>query len=1444
MFINEFDIIIDKIIDDINNNNNILEFNTNFFLKTKFDWVKKYYNMVSNLVNEINKNDIENIVKLICISYSVCVSFLIEKDEKIKTNMIKLDLLDSNELGKILALQDILKYITLVLNTDSNEKLLTLYKTNIEYKNAIDLLNTFGYKNVNDNLRGEKKKSIHNIAKLVTFKKYYKPFFRKQAFDLIYTTDEKVEIIDIIIPKIKILDYSNIENILNVNDIRKGLAKEILEFYEYHEKKKNYIFSIQKKIEKLFDTKLVIPITQDFLRYHKSTEKYDKSQESEKEQTRVKYIINKTEKMKSFYSKKKDKDIDIKNMIYQPLSYRKAFLYNELEEINIINNIQNKGVKVLASSDFYFDLINLRKYNYINFKDINNGFNIRPNKTITAVRYTGIESLNNNKLPNNNLFIDTRIINQFHDGNILGLLILDNSNRLDGLQFKNIKDIRNIDKNGYEACKNILINKINGELNDNYYWIFDKEKDIFSQKTYEKAESNEIYSLMVSSLYEHCMEQVYNKIISHFDNINEIDIYEAHKIKSYYHKKLFNYNNLFNYDDIINSKILKLLPINQDYEDKNENKIYGIIGKIYKLPQDNDKEKIITTHRIDFEEEEEDDELEYINAFCQHSIDWNIISRLRNNEPNRHTELLYSFIKKYVITNNDNQYICKSCKQFLDIQNYLANPYEGGSSGIDIILTSTKKLTDMNEYAKFSSSIKNIEKLVERLAQINNFNYYIGNELIHKYRRQDIVKQVIDMINIHDQTLRTKNMSKRDREIKAYQQYGISTDYTNFFIFSLSNDIFKFSSDETDKFKKIKVNNIIAYILLLMILELNEGQVTNFEFNKRCNMMFFNRVKDILFQNLKLRYNNTNNVMDIQKLPVLNYILYYISCMTSKYKLWYSNQENDIIIQKNIIHTLVDLMNSLLEVFSYKDKNFIYEIFSSKIINKINGLFKNEKLLDEIKKIESKKINIDAKTNKIRIVKSIIPSYQIGKEFKYYKDILVERKKSIIYYIKSKLPERETKDILKDKFNKIKEKFYDNHLLKIAQSYNLNGDKRLFQLNEDELKKIKKDDIEKILKILNKQDIIKVRKDKLLKELKSKYKDVKIEKKDSDKLLKIIENIIKREILINNIDYDLYEAKLKLYNDYLGNPLKKSYHIKHNDEKLKIVDDNIRGKIYKIEDKSNNVSLIYNYYTLHYLGYIEKGNFIDVKKMNIYIDYIPSIKEMIDTLGFKKDFYKFDNMENLKDEIRNVNYNLKNYIKSYKSYINQVKYRTTNQETNSIVKYYINKINKITLKSGNKNVFQDNDLIIGFSKNKFDIKEEFNITNISKEKLSEISITHNKLKTYLISQLILFIEINNEKYIQYNVIFFVLSLLIYFYYNNYQQTSNFEIIRYNYIVKSDLIQEVKSNMIIENEPDADQQEELKEQQITDDERLEALDAEQENFNEEEGGEEVLFNSDD
>ena len=71
----------------------------------------------------------------------------------------------------------------------------------------------------------------------------------------------------------------------------------------------------------------------------------------------------------------------------------------------------------------------------------------------------------------------------------------------------------------------------------------------------------------------------------------------------------------------------------------------------------------------------------------------------------------------------------------------------------------------------------------------------------------------------------------------------------------MDNNLFTFSSKDTDKFKRIKINNIYAYMIFLILCELNVGQIVQMNYDKLINYAIFDKFAFSLFEGIKIRIN-------------------------------------------------------------------------------------------------------------------------------------------------------------------------------------------------------------------------------------------------------------------------------------------------------------------------------------------------------------------------------------------------------------------------------------------------------------------------------------------------------------------------------------------------------------------------------------------------------------
>jgi len=355
---------------------------------------------------------------------------------------------------------------------------------------------------------------------------------------------------------------------------------------------------------------------------------------------------------------------------------------------------------------------------------------------------------------------------------------------------------------------------------------------------------------------------------------------------------------------------------------------------------------------------------------------------------------IFDFVKQYIKLNQRGEYICKSCNEQVQIQKFVVEGtyVEELDTFLTTSMTVNQNLEELPKYSKYKRTIKNIEKNIEKFAYSMDIISYVGNTPVIKLRRKMIIKDVIDLILIHTDWLRKQ---PKDRIEQYSKKYGINKDLTNLFFFELKDEIFLTSSLDTDYYKLIKYNNIMAYLMLIIITEMNSGQILSLKEDKRYNYFLFQKIGEILFDNLFLRKNQKEKIA-ISKIPLLAYILYYMSGMMVSNRLWlYNDTEVNIKekpmfminLQKTIINTIVDLFNSLVEANFEPTKNFLYEIINGRIGIKLLHTFNDVQLLKRIKDKSMKNINFDETSKKITFLTKKVGLVNLDLEFKIIEKI-------------------------------------------------------------------------------------------------------------------------------------------------------------------------------------------------------------------------------------------------------------------------------------------------------------------------------------------------------------------------------------------------------------------------------------------------------------------------
>ena len=1009
--INKFNIFLinEKAFQKLNSDTNFVKFQNDIL-----SYIKKFIDTIPKKdIIEIIKNDsyyesILNIIKRYCAFYiylgigyyyeggrDLFVTNIIEASRYQKDSTFQItNFFNSENNSKIITFYNDIKNFLSLLQYKTIDKIKIILLNNpLRFESTIKLFNDLGEDHIVEYFLV--KENFHNVMKALIFKQIYLKEEKNEIINMLNQqekADAEYKYIEIIVSnEKKIVDFNVIQKFLTIEQRRQGMAEEIYAYLEEMREVNEYnIKEGQEFINYLFVNKIIIPITEEFLRFHKDTEKYDPESLvqtdniNERDATKIKYIISKMNNVRNYYSPLLDKNpklkLDTEKLFYKHMDPKKAVLYNNDEEIRIIQKLELS--ENANDFDLLVDLQNIRKYTYVNFKNFSkDGFKIRPTITIQGIRYTNIGAPSKNP-------IDTRIGHDSIDMNVVGVAWNPAKKPLDCFTVKQMKDSckEMNDMNGFNAFmkvmkKTIMSSKPKANL---YYWLFDNTKDrVKSDKyiDYSTTDKQHNIKIMINEIYNNYIDMIQTKFNMYIDSVKELDIWTFNNLLKGYMMKYFNFNLTPHIkNQFLEKVIIEKIPELEIIEDDVDSMMPGKRDKLIILPLINKKiyEKkmvILGVKEIDYTIELAKKSI----PVCYHYIRWHNIIKM-SKKSDDFNQAIFDFVKQYVKLDDHGEYMCKSCNEKVNIQKYV---FEGTYvEELDTFMTTSmavnQRLEEIPKYAKYMRTIRNIEKSIEKFAYSLDINSYLGNDPIIKLRRKMIIKDIIDLILMHTTWLR---LQPKNRIENANKKYGINKDLTNLFFFELKDEIFLTSSTDTDYYKLIKYNNIMAYLILVIITELNSGQILGLKEDKKINYFMFKKFGFNLFNDLYLRINMKDKV-PLNRIPLLAYILYYLSGMMVTYRLWLYN-DKDIEIkerplfqlntQKIIIHTVLDLINSLVEAnleqrndnTPNSGKNFLYEIINTRINEKIKHTYNDDRLLSRIEAQANKNISFDETTKKI-----------------------------------------------------------------------------------------------------------------------------------------------------------------------------------------------------------------------------------------------------------------------------------------------------------------------------------------------------------------------------------------------------------------------------------------------------------------------------------------------
>ena len=1204
-------------------------------------------NIQQNIKNKLSKEKIQNKLKielnkisndpninnliLELIDISIHMYFFIYSKESIKANI------DNTRINiNIFKYIDLYKKIKTVLLKENLIEIFELIDTD-EYFSIKNILKELGEEKIQFLIKNKKNQDDYLIFFLIYLFIYIKDYrisiFNSIERKILQSSQKKT--IQYFTTDVTKVDYSTI-----LNSLPKEIMHKANDFYDMlfqitNQKLTDY--SIKQKKFILF-SKIIIPITEDFQRIHKTgvmQYNIDKELTEKKEDTIVKKILSDIRNKQDFYNNNNKEN---KNLFPSILQDIQGTFYDELLELKILAKLENKLMINNENNELYKALEVYRKYNFINF--INNPnliLNYETNEPVLAIRSSSIDNFEKTKL-------QTRFIINDFTGDVIAFGIKHPS--------VSITEITNIDNNMQiksieEVSK--MIEKL--YLSEKF---FEKNKYTLFVFKVSKQDKNNINDFLVK-IFENYENILFSKILNIIDSYKKsfTNIHNLNKKLQEFRINTHKYIKNSKYKSKILIEIYKHFNenIKEEYDMK-EDYIPGLFNDLIKLPVEKKKENKIKKLILDaFEESEPKENIEFDNFInnntCQHFISWRNLTRDRKNNPNKYNQKLFEFIKKFAVL-SDKKYICKSCKYQLNLSNDITESFQAGSANILAInLTTERSLEELREYEKYNKAIKNIDKMVEKIASFYNFEIYLGANINSKKNRNEIIKEVIDFINIHNNTLRINNFNKRrQREKTAFIEYGINSDLSNYFLFKLENDIFRFSSDDTDKYKKIKINNIFIVIIFCFLIRLSYNNFINVPTNdKYCNYYFFEKFSDIIFKDIKIISDFKGTKKNLNDIPNLKFYLFMMSCTLSKYGLWFPNEPSTLDAKtiKSIIHTFVDMYNSILLVIMKKKKSYLYEYFAGKILQVFNNVINKTEYLEFVKKKSMAKIKTDFKKNKIKFIKSQIPNVKLDGKLKFKDEKLFITTNQNINKLISKN--------LKSNTIKLNDKFFKDLIVENANLLSKFYDEKGNKLKSDLINKKNfsyKQANEFVNKVSDKK-IIKVKKSYIPKTTKvtiddTDFKDIS---NNIDKLINILKNNIGKVLRKNNIDINISDFVYYLDFNHLASPLKKP---------LLIPEDQIRiiNKFNKniLTIKINKYFYAFHPDTLNYIGYFEKNkNLVYSNNKMKYLIPRYSIKEKLLYMGFNYMKYKYT-LEEANDIIINRTNNIKFFVGNFISNIN------------------------------------------------------------------------------------------------------------------------------------------------------------------------------------------------
>ena len=1135
MYVNQIDNIIDEILDkfgyQMTVNDQTFKIITEQKKKNFVEYQHKINNFLENYIKSIelsplqkllnNKENIQLIIDIIkrYIAYYYFLTIAYHYTGTLKefrSNLIQYSKLQENETFTIKNFFDtennyqVIVFFKIIKDTSQIILMSDLQKKTLNYqevKESIDFLNGLGTDYINNYLvqvasNGDVSINVHNLIKTIVFGEIYRNQEQIKVFNILNEQEENEKAyiyIDIVVTSEDFIDYQTFNNVfaedtdmdtdMVANDLYELIRNEKLGSFESRVSTLN----TDNKNNELLQFYWITPIVDDFIRFHRDSERLENDveknflpirtanadnvkmaiimhQKKKKENTKAQIIVNKLDLISELYSDVLQKDpvklADVKKLFNGPLSHRKGVTFNYREEVHFMNKILNMGRKVIENNEYFLELRNINSNAYFNFKEFSKyglTVNLNIQRTINLLRHVNIEF--QSQIPKSFVELHTGINDTII--NITGLSIgpfdetmiqcTKKEELLDirkiSINYTNRKKVRKTLKtdNGVKIflkiVKYFIINTIIVTIEPNsgrlrisidqkeiremnpdtfshvIYWLYDIKTDRYVSDTVDNVK---VYNFqeIIRQINAHVYEKVFNLLLKRLyfliqSNLH-LDYFTMQTLIEYYSNltQLHLSNEEKRY--IIIEKYLKMKkPDNtliENPESASQVFSYKLIfeNKIHKIKINmSDPFNIHETNTLTLGNKALGKDDEYTYQKCPHEDELNNIDLFKKHDINRYNSALTNFIDKYSIQTKNTEFTCRVCGEQLPIHQFVQDgTYDNNNEKfITAYIPIYIPLEELREYKKFQKNIKYLEKIIERLSLITQTTIYIGTSMSVAQKKKALIKMVLDIIVKHNETMMKKNLNELSEILS--KKFGMSTELQELSLllfFELDDNVFDFThnltSPETADFNRLKFNNILMYLVMMFMTELNGSQIAMMTYDRICNIFVYEKFGIKLFNGLMLKKNinaNDYDTVSITKYPVLCYLIFNITYFLIIHKLFFipskmadrKSKSYNLAIQKSLIISIVELINTIsLEagkktgrVYDTRQKNEsnddnIYAFITGKFYSQLNSLFKNEQVI-KILKQKHIKYTTDQIKKEITIDMEKLKAYPIDKPIEY-----------------------------------------------------------------------------------------------------------------------------------------------------------------------------------------------------------------------------------------------------------------------------------------------------------------------------------------------------------------------------------------------------------------------------------------------------------------------------